>query len=169
METYRSKDADKLLALVKSVGGDREKCTKEIEMANVDDKARCSICVYRRTIPGNAHIQCAFDWLKALEHGRVNILPLGNSYGIGQGWYMFPVLYDPLWQVVKCQAFGTVMDTSMSLDGKNDAIVSMMAVYQLIQTYALVVIKVQKNDGIIEQSGGKDNGNIKKEGNVERL
>jgi hypothetical protein len=157
------KDAEKLLKLVQGVGGDRERCTKEIEMAKVEDKARCSICVYKRSVPGNVHIQCAFDWLKALQNARVNMIPLGNSYGIGQGFYMFPVLYDPIWQVVKCQAFDTVMDESMTLDKKPDAIVSLMTVYQLIQSYALAVIKVPK---VEEESGGKDN---VKEGNVKRL
>jgi hypothetical protein len=167
MEVHKTKDSDKLLELVKGVGGDKERCMKEIEMASVQDRARCSVCVYKRSVPGNAHIQCAYDWLKALKHGKVNMIPLGNGYGIGQGWYMFPVLYDPIWQVVKCQAFSTVHDDNFSLDGKNDAIVSMMAVYQLIQNYALAVIKVPKDkDETKEQSGGKEN---VEEGNVEKL
>ena len=159
MPEYKTQDSDKIMALVKNVGGDSERCKKPIEMASVEDKARCSVCVYKRNVPGNAHIQCAFDWLKALKSGHVNMLPLGNGYGIGQGWYMFPVLYDPIWQVMKCQAFNTVIDDRFSLDGKNDAIVSMMATYQLIQNFALAVVKKPK----IEVSGGKDN---VEEGNV---
>jgi hypothetical protein len=162
MPEYKTQDSDKFTQLVNGVGGDRERCKKAIELSSVNDKARCAICVYKRSVPGNAHIQCSYDWLKGLKFAKVNILPLGNSYGIGQGFYMFPVLYDPIWQVVKCQAFNTVIDPDFTLDGKGDAIVSLMAVYQLIQNYALAVIqKPQK------ESGGKDN--VKEEGNVERL
>lgn len=147
-QVHTPKDSEKLLALVNGVGGDLEKCKKPVEFASVRDKARCSVCVYKRSIPGNAHIQCAYNWIRGLEKRLVNILPLGNAYGIGEGLYMFPVLYDPVWQIIKCQAFSTVIYEKMSLDGRKDAIVPMMATYQLIQNYAL---------NQVAKSGGKDN------------
>jgi len=152
MSEYISPDADKLLALVKKVGGDRNRCNLPIKFANVEDKARCSICVYKRSIPNNTHIQCAYDWLKGLEMGKVNIIPLGSSSGIGQGLYMFPVLYDPIWMMIKCQAFNTVMDEQMTLDGRKDAIVPMMAVFQLITCYSLK----SKSGGIDNEGTGEE-------------
>lgn len=137
MPEYRTEDADKLLKLVKGVGGDREKCPKPVEFATTNDKARCMICVFKRTIHDNTFIQCVYNWPLGLRNGKVNMIPLGSSFGISQGQYTFPLLYDPKWMIVKCQAFNRVVDMQMALDGKKDAIVDMVATLQLIQMYAL--------------------------------
>lgn len=147
MPEYRTKDADRLLELVNSVGGDRERCPKPVEFATNNDKARCMICVFKRTIHNNTFIQCAYNWPLGLQQARVNIIPLGSAHGIGMGFYTFPLLYDPKYMVIKCQAFNRVSDLQMALDGKKDAIVDMVAILQLIQSYALKG----------KESGGKDN------------
>lgn len=158
-DMYRGKDeSDKVEALIEKVGGDRKRCTKLVEFADVNDKARCSVCVYRRSIPNNMHIQCAYDWLKGLEVGQVNMLPLGSATGVGQGLYMFPVLYDPIWMVVKCQAFNSIMDEQMTLDGRQDAIVPLMAVFQLITCYTMKLKSGQEQSGGIEDVEAKRSG-----------
>lgn len=157
MAEYKAENADNLLALVKNLGGNTVKCKKPIQFASVEDKARCMICVYKRKIPNNMHIQCAYDWLKGLEVGQVNILPLGSATGIGRGLYMFPVLYDPIWMIVKCQAFNTIIDEKLTLDGRPDAIVPLMATFQLITNYAL-----KSKSGGKEDVRGNDRGQEEK-------
>ncbi len=137
MPEQRMKDADKLLKLVGGVGGDREKCPKLVEFATTQDKARCMICVFKRKIHNNTFIQCVYNWPLGLQMARVNMIPLGSSFGISHGQYTFPLLYDPKWMIVKCQGFNRVADMQMALDGKKDAVVDMVATLQLIQMYAL--------------------------------
>lgn len=66
----------------------------------------CYQCVYKTNIPGDCHISCRFDWSK-----RKDIVPpKANAHGIAKGWYMFPVNYDPVWQLEECKAFSTIKD-----------------------------------------------------------
>lgn len=66
---------------------------------------KCYTCVYKRPVPGNAHISCGFDWKKGLLDDLINVPPMGIAHGIQNGWYEFPVLFDPTWMAVPCQAY----------------------------------------------------------------
>jgi len=62
-------------------------------MAYVEN--RCDLCVHKRDVPGNAHIKC------------VNPDPemRGLDWGIKNGWFIYPVLFDPVWMLKKCANF----------------------------------------------------------------
>lgn len=60
-------------------------------------KSNCHSCAYKRPIPGNTHIKCVFDFRKAETP-----LPKGNQHGIENGWYLFPLNYDPVWMDQEC-------------------------------------------------------------------
>ncbi len=66
---------------------------------------KCDECVYRDMIPGNAHIQCTFDWIGALGDMTVPYFPIGIVHGIRNNWYDFPFQFDPTWMAMPCPAF----------------------------------------------------------------
>jgi hypothetical protein len=55
----------------------------------------CYICKSKRDVPGNAHIQCA----------NPDSEMTGDSYGISQGWFLYPLIFDPVWMTSKCNNF----------------------------------------------------------------
>lgn len=71
-------------------------------------KNKCQTCAYRGSIPGNAHIKCTFAFSKS-EHE----FPSGNPHGVRNGWYEFPICFDPVWMIEECQAYSEELDKSM--------------------------------------------------------
>ena len=59
----------------------------------------CSKCAYRREIPGDAHIQCRFDW--ALEPNTL-VEIVDNCPNNARRWFLFPLNYDPVWGPDEC-------------------------------------------------------------------
>lgn len=55
----------------------------------------CYKCIYRRTIPGNCHTQCANPDPKMT----------GNAHGIKNGWFWYPLNFDPIWKTKKCDNY----------------------------------------------------------------
>ena len=55
----------------------------------------CYRCIHRRNIPGNCHIKC------------VNPDPLmtGSRHGIANGWFIYPLVFDPIWKTRHCANF----------------------------------------------------------------
>ncbi len=55
----------------------------------------CYNCTHKRSVPGDAHIQC------------INPDPLmtGSRHGIEEGWFIYPILFDPVWMTKKCTNF----------------------------------------------------------------
>ena len=72
----------------------------------------CYECAYRKSIPGDAHSQCVFKWTDS-EHRS----PRGDSHGIRNGWYMFPINFDPTWGPDECPAFSETADPGMVREG----------------------------------------------------
>jgi len=58
------------------------------------EKPDCYSCVYRASIPGDAHSRCI----------KVNATVKGNPVGIKNGWFYWPVNYDPTW-LVSCDEY----------------------------------------------------------------
>ena len=58
----------------------------------------CDKCKHRREVPGNYHIMC------------VNPDPemTGHEHGIRNGWFAYPLLYDPTWKTKLCDNFEPV-------------------------------------------------------------
>lgn len=79
-------------------------------------KPNCYACVYRGVVPGDAHSCCLhpevkkviadpsdpFTGLASLLTGQMMkaVLTLrikGDEHGISNGWFMWPVNFDPVW------------------------------------------------------------------------
>ena len=75
-------------------------------------KKNCHNCAYKANIPGDAHIECKFNW-KKFEHKP----PKANDHGIKMGWYLFPINFDPTWQQEECKAFSIEKDLEMVRQG----------------------------------------------------
>ena len=52
----------------------------------------CYSCVHRRDVPGNAHIECV----------KPDAEMIGSPHGIREGWFMYPLLFDPVWKRKRC-------------------------------------------------------------------
>jgi len=55
----------------------------------------CWSCIHRRKVPGNAHIRCAKP-----DPG----MP-GDRHGVRNGWFYYPVLFDPVWKMALCRNY----------------------------------------------------------------
>ena len=55
----------------------------------------CYKCSHRRSVPGNAHIQCI----------KPDKFMTGNERGIENGLFNYPFLFDPTWKTKLCSNF----------------------------------------------------------------
>jgi hypothetical protein len=68
-----------------------------INMSKVKSKSMCGACyscVYRGTIPGDAHSKCT----------NKNANVTGVEHGIRSGWFMWPFNFDPVW-LISCDGY----------------------------------------------------------------
>ena len=56
---------------------------------------KCWECVNKKEVPGNAHIRCA----------KPDPDMIGNPHGIKNGWFFYPLCFDPVWMEKKCVNF----------------------------------------------------------------
>ena len=56
---------------------------------------QCYKCKHKRSVPGNAHIRCA----------NPSETMMGDKYGQSQGWWYYPALFDPTWNLTICDHF----------------------------------------------------------------
>lgn len=82
---------------------------------------KCRECVYHNKIAGDAHISCILDWNKS-KHP----IPKGNPHGIRMGWYMFPVNFDPIWQVTVCEEFSEEKNPDMVSSDATDPFMQLL-------------------------------------------
>ena len=87
---------------------------------------KCYDCIYKRNVPGNAHIACEHP---LITNNPVNGMMLaviilaegklpdslgwtisGNRHGIEQGWFYWPQLFDPVWMESQCNKFEGIKD-----------------------------------------------------------
>lgn len=54
----------------------------------------CYKCVHRLDVPGDAHSRCNNHTAKVV----------GDKHGIRNGWFRWPVNFDPVW-LVSCDGF----------------------------------------------------------------
>ena len=72
----------------------------------------CWDCAHKRKVPGNAHIMCTMP-----DAGMS-----GNKHGIKNGWFMYPLLFDPVWKTKLCSNFkpkSTAVSKSVSVAGES--------------------------------------------------
>ena len=56
-------------------------------------RSQCYSCKHKRAVPGDAHIQCVNP------DGEMK----GHELGIRRGWWMYPVVFDPTWNLTICR------------------------------------------------------------------
>ena len=71
----------------------------------------CKGCAYLRTIPGNCHIRCVFDWSKATADQLADA-PRNDKPHVAR-WFSFPYNYDPVWGQDTCPARSETSDPAM--------------------------------------------------------
>ena len=64
----------------------------ELTMSN-----ECYYCKHKEEVPGDAHIKC----------GKPDSKMSGNPHGIKNGWFFYPMVFDPVWKEKKCDNFET--------------------------------------------------------------
>ena len=62
---------------------------------NITYMNECYSCIHRRAVPGNTHIRCVNP-----DHEMK-----GDPYGIINGWFNYPQLFDPIWKNNYCNNF----------------------------------------------------------------
>lgn len=55
----------------------------------------CWSCTNKRSVAGNAHIKCV----------KPDKNMTGDSHGIQQGWFIYPLLFDPTWKTKLCDNY----------------------------------------------------------------
>jgi hypothetical protein len=60
----------------------------------------CATCAYHAPVPDTAYTACTYDWTEATA-------PRGRRVGVQQGWYYFPVAFDPTWGPELCLGHAT--------------------------------------------------------------
>ena len=67
-------------------------------------KNNCFECLGKESIPGNCHIMC--------------VTPdpdmRGDEHGIREGWFMYPLVFDPTWMTRKCKNFKSAVSNAVS-------------------------------------------------------
>lgn len=69
-------------------------------MSKRNKRNECFRCKHRRSIPGDAHIQCV----------NPDATMKGNKHGIQSGWFMYPINFDPVWKEQDCKNFQEVLE-----------------------------------------------------------
>ena len=80
-----------------------------------EEKPNCYECIYRRTIPGDAHSSCNYPGLdssiSSLIFNMQTNLRIGKElnikaveHGIKSGWFLWPCNFDPIW-LISCKGF----------------------------------------------------------------
>jgi hypothetical protein len=73
--------------------------------------SQCYGCAYREEVTGSAHSMCVFNWAKFPGFD-----PKGNDIGLKNGWYNFPLNFDPVWMDEKCRARSEEKNPSLVAD-----------------------------------------------------
>ena len=66
---------------------------KQIHKLNKTNE--CYSCKHRRSIQGDAHSACA----------KPDPEMKGDAHGIRNGWFMYPLNFDPVWKEKDCVNF----------------------------------------------------------------
>lgn len=75
------------------------------ESTNYRDDGQCSRCIHAREVPGSAHIGCA----------KPDAQMSGNPHGIKEGWFMYPINFDPVWKSRSCTNYEPTTATAQSV------------------------------------------------------
>lgn len=65
-----------------------------------DKISECWTCVHKREIAGNCHISC----------DNPDPEMTGEIHGIINGWFLYPLVFDPVWKKKDCSNFLAIKD-----------------------------------------------------------
>lgn len=75
-------------------------------------KTNCWDCKHKRTVPGDAHIKCV----------KPDPKMTGNQHGIKNGWFYYPLLFDPIWRTKECDNYESKTVSHAVSDAISDAV-----------------------------------------------
>lgn len=87
-------------------------------------KANCYDCIYRGSVPGDAHSCCnhpgnetgLLDFFSKANMTNISKLHIqAEQHGVVSGWFFWPVNFDPVW-LINCDGF-----TPKVKEGKENA------------------------------------------------
>lgn len=58
-------------------------------------ETNCYKCKNKESVLGNAHIKC----------NKPDLFMTGREQGIENGWFYYPLLFDPIWRTKECDNF----------------------------------------------------------------
>ena len=58
----------------------------------------CWTCKHKEKVPGDAHIKC----------NKPDPNMKGNAHGRANGWFWYPLLFDPVWKEKDCDNYEEV-------------------------------------------------------------
>jgi hypothetical protein len=58
-------------------------------------KTNCYKCKNRGSVPGSAHSSCR----------RPDPSMTGDKHGIRNGWFFYPINFDPVWRTKECDKY----------------------------------------------------------------
>ena len=61
-------------------------------------RGKCHDCKHSRAVANNAHIECV----------KPDVMMTGQQHGVRNGWFMYPLLFDPTWMTKECVNFESV-------------------------------------------------------------
>lgn len=64
-------------------------------MSERNMRNECYSCMNKRDVPGNCHIKC----INPDESMK------GSQHGINNGWFIYPILFDPVWKESICNNY----------------------------------------------------------------
>ena len=62
-----------------------------------DMRNECYECMHKREVPGSCHVACINPSVDVLRHG--------NAHGKKNGWFIYPMRFDPVWKESLCKNF----------------------------------------------------------------
>jgi len=75
--------------------------------------AECYKCIHRKKVYYSAHSEC----------GKPDAQMTGNQHGIKNGWFMYPLNFDPIWKTKLCSNFeakSNSVSESVSVAGESE-------------------------------------------------
>lgn len=66
--------------------------------------SECYSCIHRREVPGHCHIKCV----------EPDAMMTGDPHGIRNGWFMYPLLFDPTWKSKLCDNYVARQESTVS-------------------------------------------------------
>lgn len=65
-------------------------------------KLNCHVCKHKVDVPGNCHIGC----------GNPDVSMTGDPHGIRNGWFLYPLLFDPIWATKECDNYSPTSEAT---------------------------------------------------------